>query len=78
MYLMLLYIDSKNEIRRLDTIWNVDIFFFLRKHKWRNKNVITNSSFMKFKHKSTKDISKRHIEFQFETHLKLIYLGDIN
>ena len=32
-----------------------------RKPKWRNNDVIIHSTFMKFKHKSTKGISKQHI-----------------
>ena len=34
--------------------------------KWRHNDVITHSIFMKFKHKTTKGISKRHAEFQFD------------
>ena len=37
-----------------------------RKLKWRHNDVISHSHFMKFKHKSTKGISKRHTEFQFD------------
>ena len=37
-----------------------------RKLKWRQNDVVTYSIFMKFKHKSTKGIFKRHTEFHFD------------
>ena len=43
-------------------IWTI----VLRKRKYRHNDVITDSIFMKFKHKSTKCISKRHTEFHFD------------
>ena len=37
-----------------------------RKLKCRHNDVISHSNFMKFKHKSTKGISKWHIKFHFD------------
>ena len=37
-----------------------------RKLKWRHNDLITYSNLIKFKHKSTKSISKRQTEFHFE------------
>ena len=36
------------------------------KLKWRHNDVITYSNLIKFKYKSTKGISKRHIKFHFD------------
>ena len=43
----------------------LDMDNFLRKLKWRHNDVITNLIFMKFKHRTTKGISKWHTEFYF-------------
>ena len=43
-------------------IWTI----FCRKRKWRQNDVITHSNLIKFKNKSTKDISKLQTEFHFD------------
>ena len=61
---MLLCIGSKYKVCRFNRNWDMAIVWI--KIKWRHNDVITHSIFMKFEHKTTKGISKQHIEFQFD------------